>query len=214
MKKSIVLSILPIFALASCSKAPEEQSVDRYTSPAPESGVVENGDGSYSKDADQLLQQSYEQAKASGYKGSYDEWVEISKLQETNPKLAQEKAESNGFSGGEMMLAALAGMAIGGLAAKAYNGSDNTSRSHSQQRLNNTTNYASVQKYNEDKNRRDSSYGSTGTAFAGGSVAANSNKKSSVSLSKKGNSASGAFRSSGTAVVRGGFGGSAVGHGG
>lgn len=234
MKKRIVLSILPIFALAACSD-PEVQSVDRYTAPNPQSNVVTNSDGSYSQSAqevavsdeskvtapDEQFTKSFNDARAQGFNGTYEEWVEISKLHETDPAAAQSRAEDNGFSGGEMLFAALAGMALGGLAAKAFNGKDNTSRSYSQQRLNNTTNYASVQKYDDRERERDRGGSGSGTAMVGGSTgaaAASAQKRSNVSLSKKSNSSNSSYsaRSSSSygSVARGGFGGSSSSSGG
>lgn len=232
MKKRIVLSILPIFALAACSD-PDVQSVDRYTAPNPQSNVVTNSDGSYSQSAqevavsdeskvaaaDEQLTKSFNDARAQGFNGTYEEWVEISKLHETDPAAAQSRAEDNGFSGGEMLFAALAGVALGGLAAKAFSGKDNTSRSYSQQRLNNTTNYASVQKYDERERERSGS--GSGTAMVGGSTgaaAASAQNRSNVSLSKKSNSSNSSYsaRSSSSygSVARGGFGGSSSSSGG
>lgn len=224
MKKSIVLTLLPAFVLAGCSQSNDYD--DRHTVPNPVSTVVQNDDGSYSKDVvdqksingEAQLRQSYEDAKAKGFNGSFDEWVEISELNLKDPEKAQQKAESSGYSGGDLAFAALAGLALGGLAAKNINHNSTSFDSHSQQRLNNKANYSVSQKYKEEDRR------GGGGAFVGSSTAAttsasamNNRSRSSVSLSKSGNSSSYSARSSSGsygAVARGGFGGSSSGHGG
>lgn len=59
------------------------------------------------------LQQSYEKAKANGYTGTIEEYNQLVDLAKTDPVAAQQQAESSGFSGSSVALAALAGMVAG-----------------------------------------------------------------------------------------------------
>lgn len=177
-KKSIVLSIVPVFVLAGCSSN-EEQA--RLAIPNDESQVVLNNDGSYSQqdginetvpdsaDNAQRLLNNYKEAKANGYSGSMDDWIAVLQLHETNPEEAQAKAEEAGFSGGAMVMGVLAGAAVGALMASSSNSRTGlASSSYSAQRYNNTNNYA----YSRPKDEQQSSSSGGGYGGRGGSTAA------------------------------------------
>ncbi len=231
-KKSIVLSIVPVFVLAGCSSN-EDQA--RLAVPNNESEVVVNNDGSYSQEVAiaeqgstenaQKLLDSYKEAKANGYSGSMDDWIALVQLHETNPEEAQAKAEESGFSGGAVIMGALAGAAVGAMLASSSNSrSGLANSSYSAQRYNNTNNYA----YSRPKDEQQSSSsgggyggrgGSTAAAVAGsnnqvrsGSTVGSSNTvKSTPSYSTSTNTTSSYKSSRPTAsyssVSRGGFGG-------
>ena len=181
-KKSIVLSIVPVFVLAGCSSN-EDQA--RLAVPNNESEVVVNDDGSYSQEVSidetsvnaapgstenaQKLLDSYKEAKANNYTGSMDDWIALVQLHETNPEEAQAKAEESGFSGGAMIMGALAGAAVGAMLASSSNSrSGLASSSYSAQRYNNTNNYA----YSRPKDEQQSSSSGGGYGSRGGSTAA------------------------------------------
>ncbi len=182
-KKSIVLSIVPVFVLAGCSSN-EDQA--RLAVPNNESEVVVNNDGSYSQEVaaieetsvdaapggdenESKLIASYEEAQSKGYTGSMDDWIALAQLHETNPEEAQAKAEESGFSGGAMIMGALAGAAVGAMLASSSNSrSGLASSSYSAQRYNNTNNYA----YSRPKDEQQSSSSGGGYVGRGGSTAA------------------------------------------
>ena len=167
-KKSIVLSIVPVFVLAGCSSN-EDQA--RLAVPNNESEVVVNNDGSYSQEVAiaeqgstenaQKLLDSYKEAKANGYSGSMDDWIALVQLHETNPEEAQAKAEESGFSGGAVIMGAL-------LASSSNSRSGLANSSYSAQRYNNTNNYA----YSRPKDEQQSSSSGGGYGGRGGSTAA------------------------------------------
>lgn len=180
-KKSIVLSIVPVFVLAGCSSNDDHA---RLAVPNTESEVMVNDDGSYTQEvaaidengidaapddnADKLLA-SYDEAKSKGYTGSLDDWIALVQLHETNPEEAQAKAEESGFSGGAMIMGALAGAAVGAMLASSSNSrSGLASSSYSAQRYNNTNNYA----YSRPKDEQQSSSSGGGYGSRGGSTAA------------------------------------------
>lgn len=212
MKNRIIpLVLVPIFALAACSQNSEP---DQVAVPTDSDKVILNSDGSMSHNP---LLDSYNQAKAQGYTGTLDQWTELSKLYETNPQQAQQVAQESGFSGGEVLMGALAGAAMGALAANAMNSrTQMASTSYSAQRANNTTNYAYSQPYNreEEKDRRNtgmtpvvtgnnSSVGSTSTAIRPSSpVPTVSTSRPTTTVS-----APVSRSTSFTSVSRGGFGG-------
>lgn len=240
LKKSIALSIVPVFVLAGCSSN-EDQA--RLAVPNGDSEVAMNADGSYSQPADlnpnaedaapandanaeqtandQKLLDSYKQAQDNGYTGSLDDWVALSKLHETNPEQAQAQAEESGFSGGEMLMGALAGAAIGALLASSSGSrSGLASNTYSAQRTNNANNYA----YSRPKEEERRSGGSTYAGSSGGAAAAaaannarsvNSTpttKPSSTSSYSANNNSNSSYSSSRAtasygSVSRGGFGG-------
>lgn len=238
-KKSIVLSIVPVFVLAGCSSN-EDQA--RLAVPNTESEVTLNNDGSYSQEvaadaapssetenADKLLA-SYDEAKSKGYTGSLDEWIALVQLHETNPEQAQAQAEDSGFSGGAMLMGALAGAAVGAMLASSSNSrSGLASNSYSAQRYNNSNNYAYSRPKDERQNSSSGGYatarsntspssvGGTGnnTARAGSTVSGSSNTirstapSSSNSASTKSSSSYSSSRptASYSTVSRGGFGG-------
>lgn len=245
-KKSIVLSIVPVFVLAGCSSN-EDQA--RLAVPNTESEVTLNNDGSYSQEvaaidengidaapsgsetenADKLLA-SYDEAKSKGYTGSLDEWIALVQLHETNPEQAQAQAEDSGFSGGAMLMGALAGAAVGAMLASSSNSrSGLASNSYSAQRYNNSNNYAYSRPKDERQNSGSGGYatarsntspnsvGGTGnnTARAGSTVSGSSNTvrstapSSSNSASTKSSSSYSSSRptASYSTVSRGGFGG-------
>lgn len=196
-KKSIVLSIVPVFVLAGCSSN-EDQA--RLAVPNNESEVVVNNDGSYSQEVGAIeetsvdaapggdeneskLLASYEEAQSKGYTGSLDDWIALAQLHETNPEEAQAKAEESGFSGGAMIMGALAGAAVGAMLASSSNSrSGLASNSYSAQRYNNANNYA----YSRPKEERErsSSGGAYGGSTAATAAAASSNSRSSNTPAK------------------------------
>ena len=135
MKKSLItLAIVPIFALSACTQEEEQQT---YAVPSDPS-VTQTADGSLAQTS---LIDSYEQAKVQGYSGSIEEWASLSKMYETNPQQAQQVAADSGFSGGEVLLAGLAGAAIGAMAGNAMSSRTNmASNTYSAQRVNDRTN--------------------------------------------------------------------------
>ena len=226
-KKTIVLSLVPFFALMACS---DNNTPDRVVVPNPDAEVSINTDGSYSQstasqvaDSDKDLNDSYREAQEGGYKGSIEDWAKITALYESDPELALQEAKKDGFDQSDIVFATLAGVAISALAAKAMiNNADATTRAYQQQRLNNQTKYAHSQPYDHKaqiakaQRERERGYGSTVVAGAGGSSSGSSNRTSSYSaMNNKGQSMSNSASKSGgyTSVSRGGFGG-AVGRGG
>ena len=213
MKNRIIpLVLVPIFALAACSQSTEPEQI---AVPNDSDKVILNSDGSMSQNA---LLDSYNQAKAQGYTGTLDQWSELSRLYETNPQQAQQVAQESGFSGGEMLMGALAGAAIGALAANAMSSrTQMASNSYSSQRANNATNYAYSQPYNreEEKDRRNTASAApivTGSNSPTGSTGTSATRPSSpvpsVSTPRPAAVSAPVSRSSSfTSVSRGGFGG-------
>lgn len=205
MKNRIIpLVLVPIFALAACSQSTEPEQI---AVPNDSDKVILNSDGSMSQNA---LLDSYNQAKAQGYTGTLDQWSELSRLYETNPQQAQQVAQESGFSGGEMMMGALAGAAMGALAANAMSSrTQMASNSYSSQRANNATNYAYSQPYNreEEKDRRTTT-GAAPIVTGGTSTTRPSSPVPSVSTPRPAAVSAPVSRSSSfTSVSRGGFGG-------
>lgn len=195
-KKSIVLSIVPVFVLAGCSSN-EDQA--RLAVPSGETAVSVNDDGSYSQaviddaapgsaENAQKLLDSYKEAKANNYTGSMDDWIALVQLHETNPEEAQAKAEESGFSGGAMIMGALAGAAVGAMLASSANSrSGLASSSYSAQRYNNTNNYA----YSRPKDEQQSSSSGGGYGSRGGSTTAAVAGSSNTVRSSSGSTVSG-----------------------
>lgn len=213
MKKSIIaLAILPLFALTACTE--EENTVSDFaqeqnsnlSAVANPASVAQTADGSF---AGTELVDSYTKAKEQGYTGTIEEWAALVNLQQTDPVAAQKVAEASGFSGGEMLLGALAGAAVGALAVNAMSSRTGmASNTYSQQRTNNATNYAYSQP--DDRDRR--------TTGGGGAVAATSSSSSNFSntsrpatmpaaTASRPSVTSSAISRPSVAVSRGGFGG-------
>lgn len=212
MKNRVIpLVLVPIFALAACSQSTEPEQI---AVPNDADKVVVNSDGSMSQNA---LLDSYSQAKAQGYTGTLDQWTELSRLYETNPQQAQQQAQESGFSGGEMLMGALAGAAMGALAANAMNSrTQMASNTYSSQRANNANNYAYSQPYNreEEKDRRTTGggapivTGNTSTAGSSSTAIRPSSPVPSASTSRPATVSTPVARTSSyTSVSRGGFGG-------
>lgn len=138
-KKSVALFLIPLFVLTACSGENEE----KYAQAAPQdSNVNVNNEGFYTTEDLAKLNESYEKAQANGYKGSLDDWIALVQLSQSNPQQAQQVAQDSGFSGGEMLLGALAGAAVGAIAGNALSSRSNmANNTYSAQRINNT-NYA------------------------------------------------------------------------
>lgn len=116
-KQSIALLIVPAFVLAGgCAK--QEDSV------ATAQGVAQTADGAYVAVAENL-NKSYEEAKSQGYTGTYEEWVKLLELHQTNPQQAQQQAANFGFDGMDMLMAGAMGMMLGNMMS---NGSYNSYR--------------------------------------------------------------------------------------
>lgn len=210
MKNRVIpLVLVPIFALAACSN--EEPA--RVAVPSEPEQVVQNADGSYSTNP---LLDSYQQAKAQGYTGTLDEWAQLSKLYETNPQQAQEVAQQSGFSGGDMFLGALAGAAVGALAANAMSSKTNmASNTYSAQRVNDRTNYAYSQPADRERDRRTTGSGyvpgagtsATANRTASGLSSSTTAPKAATTAPRPSVSAPARSTTSFTSVSRGGFGG-------
>jgi hypothetical protein len=139
-KKSVALFLIPLFVLTACGGENEE----KYAQAAPQdSNVNVNNEGFYTTEDLAKLNESYEKAQANGYKGSLDDWIALVQLSQSNPQQAQQVAQESGFSGGEMLLGALAGAAVGAIAGNALSSRSNmANNTYSAQRMNNNTNYA------------------------------------------------------------------------
>lgn len=226
-KKTIVLSLVPFFALMACS---DNTTPERVVVPKPDAEVAVNTDGSYGQstakqvsDADKDLADSYREAQAGGYKGSIEEWAKIVALYETDPETAVQNARKDGFDQSDIIFATLAGVAISALAAKAMiNNADATTRAYQQQRVNNRTNYAHSQPYDhkaqmvKQQRERDRGHGGAAVVGAGGGYSNTNGRNSSYSaMNNSGQRMSNSASKGGgyTSVSRGGFGG-AVGRGG
>lgn len=205
MKKHLItLAIVPIFALSACTQEEEQQT---YAVPAT-SEVTQTADGSF---AQASLLDSYEQAKTQGYSGSIEEWASLSKMYETNPQQAQQVAADSGFSGGEMLLAGLAGAAVGAMAGNAMASKSNmASSAYSAQRTNNATNYA----YSQPADRDRRTVGGVAPVVTGGSStsvtsrnSAIANRPAAMPSATRSMTSTPVARSTSVAVSRGGFGG-------
>lgn len=140
-KKSVALFLVPLFVLTACGGGENEE---KYAQAAPQdSNVNVNNEGFYTTEDLAKLNESYEKAQANGYKGSLDDWIALVQLSQSNPQQAQQVAQESGFSGGEMLLGALAGAAFGSIAGNALSSRSNmANNTYSAQRMNNNTNYA------------------------------------------------------------------------
>lgn len=118
-KTLATMLVVPAFVLAGCSQS--DNSV------ATQSGVAQTSDGAYVQVAD-TLNKSYEEAKSNGYTGTYEDWVKLLELHQTNPQQAAQQAASNGFDGMDMLMAGAMGMMLGNMMS---NGSYNSYRSSS-----------------------------------------------------------------------------------
>lgn len=213
MKSRIIpLVLVPIFALAACS---QQQEPEQIAVPNNAESVTLNSDGSMSQNS---LVDSYNKAKEQGYTGTMDEWVSLTKLYETNPEQAQQVAQDSGFSGGEMLMGALAGAAIGALAANAMSSKTNmASNTYSAQRTNGATNYAYSQPLSKEEEERRRNTAGGGAAFVNSQAAGSQGSSTSprpaspvptASTTSTSTTTSTAPRSSSyTSVSRGGFGG-------
>jgi hypothetical protein len=219
-KKSIVLTIVPAFVFVGCSADVGDNERLAVPNTEVESVVQTNDDGSYSsqqsaQQSGQELQKAYEEAKASGYTGTLEEFVELAALYDSNPEQAQEVAKESGFDGSDLVLGALAGAAIGAVAAGAMN---NSSSSYSAQRANNAYNYAYSQPQ-QKKEQQSSSAGGYGGTAAAGATAARTGSSQSLNSTPSNSSATTTTRTTTTvrsaptpkasysSVSRGGFGG-------
>lgn len=180
MKKFLIpILIVPFFAIPGCSDIEPENN--QVVVQKDESTVVKNEDGSLSKSP---LITSYENAKAEGYQGSLEDWVQLVHLTETQPEVAKQQLEDQGLDATALLTGAALGLAAGGLIAA--NSSRNvSSNSYSQQRTPSTVS----QPLNQTPQKERASVGGGGAVLAGSS-------KPSVSLSKAPT----------TVVARGGFG--------
>lgn len=198
MKKKIALALVPLFALSACSSDIDSNSSGVASTNQTE--VTQNDEGFYQNQ----LMNSYSDAVKNGYTGSFDDWIALVKLNETNPTAANEQAAASGFSGGEVLLGAIAGAAVGAMAASAMNNRSNMSNnSYSAQRSNNSNNYAYSQPLNRQEERRNSSGGVTSAAM----VNSNSRPTSNVTSSNNRQVTRTTAARSTTTVSRGGFGG-------
>lgn len=194
MKNRVIpLLLVPVFALVACT------SEDRQTVAVPtvDEHVVQNADGSLSQHP---LLESYKEAQAAGYTGTLDQFAELMQTYQTNPEQAQQMAADAGYSGGQMLLGALAGAAVGALAANAIASKTNmASNSYSAQRANTATNYAYSQPYNQERERRTVGYVPPANVGGSGTATQSATPKPAAAPARA------AVTSS--AVSRGGFGG-------
>lgn len=117
-KKSIAMLIVPAFAVATmigCSQSDSVSSTD---------SVAQTADGAYVQVADNL-NKSYEEAKANGYTGTYEDWVKLLELHQTNPQAAAQQAASSGFDTLDLLMAGAMGAMLGNMMS---NGSYNSYR--------------------------------------------------------------------------------------
>jgi hypothetical protein len=70
---------------------------------------------------EQTVLKSFQEAQASGFTGTLEDWQKIIEVHQTNPQAATELANSHGMS--NMIFAGLAGAAMGALAANAMSAS-------------------------------------------------------------------------------------------
>lgn len=106
--KAFTLMLVPFFVVG-CSSDKSEFSQPMFEDSAGTPVVVDD-QGALKIDQ---LQQSYEKAKADGYTGTIEEYNKLVDLVKSDPVVAQQQAESSGFSGSTVALAALAGMVAG-----------------------------------------------------------------------------------------------------
>lgn len=116
LNKTIAMLIVPAFVFAGCSSQDSVATQD--------SSVAKTADGAYVQVAD-TLNKSYEEAKANGYTGTYEDWVKLLELHQTNPQAASQQAASSGYSGMDMLMAGAMGMMLGNMMS---NGSYNSYR--------------------------------------------------------------------------------------
>jgi uncharacterized protein YgiB involved in biofilm formation len=173
LNKTITMLIVPAFVFAGCSNQDSVATQD--------SGVVKTADGAYVQVAD-TLNKSYEEAKANGYTGSYEDWVKLLELHQTNPQAASQQAASSGYSGMDMLMTGAMGMMIGNMMS---NGSYNSYR---------------------DRQR---SYGSSAYVRPSASNlnSARSTESRAQAAARSSATSSSSSRSSVSSVSRGGFGG-------
>lgn len=116
LNKTIAMLIVPAFVFAGCSSQDSVATQD--------AGVAKTADGAYVQVAD-TLNKSYEEAKANGYTGTYEDWVKLLELHQTNPQAASQQAASSGYSGMDVLMAGAMGMMVGNMMS---NGSYNSYR--------------------------------------------------------------------------------------
>ena len=164
-KAAIIMTIVPAMFFAGCAKNEQQQQEQEQVA------SVANA-----------LNDSYAQAKANGYTGTYEEWVKLVELNQTNPQQAAAQAKSSGYDGFDMLMAGAMGMMLGNMMSKpSYNS------------------YKSSSYYNDDRR----AYGN------GSAPARHTSSYVPSSSTTKATSSSGSFSksSASTSVSRGGFGG-------
>lgn len=109
LNKTIAMLIVPAFVFAGCSSPDGADSVATQ-----DSSVAKTADGAYVQVAD-TLNKSYEEAKSNGYTGTYEDWVKLLELHQTNPQAASQQAADSGFSGMDMLMAGAMGMMLGNM---------------------------------------------------------------------------------------------------
>lgn len=180
LKKSIALTIVPafVFVAIGCEDASNETQRLAVPNTTAQEVVQVNEDGSYSNtqaqnSSGQQLLTAFEEAKASGYTGTLEDFVKLTDLYQTNPEQAQQVAQDSGFDGGDLLLGALAGAAIGAIAAGAMNSRTGLANStYSAQRANNANNYAYSQPQKKEERNSGSGTGSAMGGSSGGATAA------------------------------------------
>ena len=167
LNKTIAMLIVPAFVFAGCSSQDSVATQD--------SSVAKTADGAYVQVAD-TLNKSYEEAKANGYTGTYEDWVKLLELHQTNPQAASQQAASSGYSGMDMLMAGAMGMMLGNMMS---NGSYNSYRDR--QRSSGSSAYARPSASNLNAARATES-----KAQAARSSATSSSKSSTSSASRGG----------------------------
>ena len=100
MKKFLIpILIVPFFAMPGCSDIEPENN--QVVVQKDESTVVKNEDDSLSKSP---LITSYENAKAEGYQGSLEDWVQLVHLTETQPEVAKQQLEDQGLDSAALLV--------------------------------------------------------------------------------------------------------------
>ena len=169
LNKTIAMLIVPAFVFAGCSSQDSVATQD--------SSVAKTADGAYVQVAD-TLNKSYEEAKANGYTGTYEDWVKLLELHQTNPQAASQQAASSGYSGMDMLMAGAMGMMLGNMMS---NGSYNSYRDR--QRSYGSSAYVRPSASNLNSAR---STESRAQAAARSSATSSSSSRSSVSSASRG----------------------------
>lgn len=96
-KAAIILTIVPAMFITGCEQSQQDVAVQKAAETA------------------NALNESYAEAKKNGYTGTFEEWVKLVELNQTNPQQAQQQAKDSGFDGMDMLMAGAMGMMLGNM---------------------------------------------------------------------------------------------------